>query len=118
MGIEQFGDNERAIEQDADRKRGGYEGDYYDENEHRAGQEKRDLATGESIRNDGDIETPHDMGIDGEGKLIVMKEKLSEDVVTKKQKKLQEMADELLKAYGSDELGTEPPQEKEDRKAA
>jgi hypothetical protein len=53
-----FGGNERAREQDVDRKNGGYGGDYYDENEHRAGQEKYDLATGEAYRNDRDVEAP------------------------------------------------------------
>lgn len=56
MGIESFGENERAKEQDNDRLKGGYGGDYFDENEHRAGQEKRDLSTGNPIKNDGDIE--------------------------------------------------------------
>ncbi|HWC57576.1 MAG TPA: hypothetical protein VG621_01315 [Candidatus Paceibacterota bacterium] len=60
MNFEQdpFGDNDRAKEQDKDRENGGYGGDYYDENEHRAGQEKYDLATGEAFRNDADIEAP------------------------------------------------------------
>ena len=116
MGIEtfkknEFGDNDRAIEQDQDRKNGGYGGDYYDENEHRAGQEKRDLSTGKPIKNDGGVKTPHGLVIDKEGKLVNLAEGLNS-----KQKKLQDMADELLKQYGSDEFGIEPP--KEDKKAA
>jgi len=53
-----FGDNERAKSQNEDRLNGGYGGDYFDENEHRAGQEKYDLATGNPYKNDGDIEAP------------------------------------------------------------
>lgn len=55
MKYEDFGGNERAEEQNKDRLNGGYGGDYFDENEHRAGQEKYDLATGKHYRNDKDV---------------------------------------------------------------
>jgi hypothetical protein len=56
MKYEDFGGNERAEEQNKDRINGGYGGDYFDENEHRAGQEKYDLSTGKSYKNDTDVE--------------------------------------------------------------
>lgn len=51
--------NERALEQDNDRQKGGYGDQYYDENEQRAGQEKYDLATGQEYKNDRDVESSH-----------------------------------------------------------
>ena len=46
--------NERAKDQEKDRKSGGYADKYFDENETRDGQEKYDLATGNAIANDKD----------------------------------------------------------------
>jgi hypothetical protein len=83
MAIESFGENERAIEQDIDRQGGGYGGDYFDENEHRAGQEKRDLATGKEFKNDGSLQTSHGMVVDTEGSLIHIEEEMKDEAATK-----------------------------------
>ena len=91
-----FGGNERAEEQNLDRKKGGYGGDYFDENEHRAGQEKYDLATGEKYTNDGDVETAHAIIEDDEKSRKVINMELKDEITTK-----------LLLENGFDEFGNE-----------
>lgn len=101
--------NERANDQENDRKTGGYADKYFDENETREGQEKYDLSTGKVIINDSDDESLYKMNVDEEGKLVRIKLGIENDKsLSQQQKDLLKQADELLKSIGSDEFGKDP----------
>ena len=99
--------NERALEQDNDRQKGGYGDQYYDENEQRAGQEKYDLATGQEYKNDGDVESPHDLIELEQSSALLHKEFSDDDEVTK-----------LLLANGYDKFGNKINPSSDDVKPA
>lgn len=106
MKLEQLGPNERADDQ-ASEKLGYHFDTLFDQNEDESGS-KIDLATGKPIKNDENIKTAHGMVVTKEGSLQELKKQIAEDEsLTSRQKELQKIADELLKKYGSDELGTE-----------
>ena len=89
-----FDKNERAKEQDEQRKKGGYGDQYFDENESRFGGEKIDLATGKLIKSDQSIKSPHGRILEGEEILKKIMKDMQEDPATA-----------FLKQSGFDELG-------------
>lgn len=100
-------ENERAQDQDQDRKNGGYSEGYFDENETREGQEKYDLATGNPIKNDADIKSSHEFRVGGDGILRSIKKELKNDPTTK-----------WFLENGYDELGNERIDAKKEKKKA
>ena len=109
MGIETFGENERAAGQKEDALKEGYHFDsLFDQNEDESG-EKINLANGNEIRNDEGIQTTHGMVIDRKGKLTEIKKELENDPATK-----------WLLEHGYDEAGNKKisTEEEELEKAA
>ncbi len=98
MGIETFGENERARGQQEDALKEGYHFDnLFDQNEDGAG-EKINPETGEFIINDSDkdLENSEVMSIDNKGKLKDIKRTLKDEAATK-----------WLRENGFDEEGNE-----------
>ncbi len=85
MGIEQFGENERATEQKKAALKEGYHFDnLFDQNEDESG-EKINLETGERIINDSDEEQENSeiMSVDSGGKLKDLKKEFEREAATK-----------------------------------
>lgn len=82
MGVEQFGKNQRAINQKQDSLIEGYHfSNLFDQNEDQSG-EKRNLATGEPIINDQDEKSAH-LLVNRKGRLLKIDKELEKDEVTK-----------------------------------
>jgi hypothetical protein len=102
MGIESFGENERALHQREDALKDGYHFDnLFDQNEDEAG-EKIDLITGKQIRNDTDTQ-PESI------RYVSEKELTADDAIVK------EIEDDITTKWflsqGLDKFGNEIPKD-------